>query len=351
MSSESHPNPESSPAQDQGRTLSSDERLSAANREVEGSFDAAELAVLEGTEAPLQADESEDIILTDDPAEAGVALDEIDPEIEAEDPVDVQDAESVEAEEVGGDDATPAEPEIPPALRAEYDDKMARIEKGLQKRLGQLADKEKQLDTLILQNRHMMDSNEQVKTEANKPQRPQPPGEGATAADWQTYEDAVVDYRLSQSNNVGLDAEAQQRLAVLEQKQALDSRLAFITSQPGATDEIMGKMQEMAAGDDKYMKMYYTSEDTAAQFFNEAKLAVREEAIAKREAEIAKESATEAKATATRKAGAANRAVARPGGSKAASTPANNFNLKSFNNVDEALADINAGILADAGAK
>ena len=113
----------------------------------------------------------------------------------------------------------------------------------------------------------------------------------------------------------------------------------------------MGKMQEMAAGDDKYLQMYYTSEDTAAQFFREAQMAVREDALVKRESEIAAESAATAKATATRKAGAAGRATARPGGSKAASTPAESFNLKTFDSVDDALADINAGILADAGVK
>ena len=149
-SSDNQINPEPSLAPDQGRTLSSDERLAVANREVTGTLSAEDLDALEGTEAPLQADGSEELILTDDPSADEVGVDEIDPEIEAEDPVDVQATESVDEADAEGDGATPAEPDVPPALQADYDDKMARIEKGLQKRLGQLADKEKQLDTLIL---------------------------------------------------------------------------------------------------------------------------------------------------------------------------------------------------------
>ena len=323
-----------------------EERLDAANREVAASFDASGDA-LEESGAPLQAEEAADIVLVDDTSAEEVLEDAIvEPDDEAED----QAAETTESEEPieAEGETTPPDPaptEIPPEIRAEYDRKMEQMDKGLQKRLRQLADKEKQLDTLILQNQHMMDSRQPpqdpnaVRTEGP----PKHPGEGASEEAWSQYEDSAFAYRYNLMN-----AGQQQKMAVINEQQEMQNRYYLITNQPGVSEEVLLEMSKMAEGDERYLELY-RSDEGAIRFFNEAKTAVDRRTLDSDRSALDAEKAEAAKATATRKAGAASRALARPGSAKAAEVPAESFKLEAFRDVDDALANINKKILSDVG--
>ena len=342
-------NPEVEATPDQGRHTTPDERLAALSREAVEDFEQAGGELEEATE-PLQAADLEIEVEVDDATdEVEVENTEDDTEADAEDHVDTEALESQDASEQDADTSDSSDDGVPDDLRADYESKMARVEKGLQKRLQQLSDKEKQLDTLILQNQQMQQ--QQTVQQPAQQGPPKAPEAGATQAQWAEFDQANTQYytqkAISDLQNSGQLADPRQ-VQQMQEQQAMQNRLYLITSQEGASDEILLKMRDMAAGDDKYLDMYNTDKGAVA-FFNEAKLTVERDKLASDRAEFDKQTAEAATATAKRKAGAAGRATPRPGGSKAASSQEDTFAKKTFRNVDDKLAYLNQQTLNEAG--
>jgi hypothetical protein len=234
--------PTDSAAADQANQLSVGELLSAANREAIDEADPVDLEEA-GIEPNTQAEEADAAVEHDDPSDEEVDADGAEPEEDAEEQVEDDGEESedpsVAALDWDGDPET-----APPELRPAVDRALKLMNKGMNQKFRELAAEREKVQRLSVEYQQAMlniQNQGQAQGQDASPQRPTPPGEGATAADWQTYEDAVVDYRIATKGiSGGLAPEAQQRLAVLEQKQAIDARLNVITNQPGATDETGG---------------------------------------------------------------------------------------------------------------
>ncbi len=338
MNSENTSQPEVSDAPDQAVQLSTDDRLSAVTREAAEAVEA---------EAPLQAEDAGEVDVVDEPSADGVEAEAVQPEEDAEGQIE-EEAESVEdVEEAVTEDGSPWDGDpatVPDELKAGFDKMSGQMNKALQKKFREIDEVKKkklrEMDTVKKQYEAEIFKYQQAQREMQHPQQsapqegspPKPPGEGATAEDWQEYEAKSAEHHYKKFN-----AEQSQEVAELREKQMLDDRLKFVTSQDGATQEVLTRMSVMAEANPRYQEMFYQSEEAARQFFNEAKFALEKEAFEAEKAGVATKQAEAAKAAAKRMAGAAGRATPRPGGTKAASAPEEVFSRKSFRSVDDKL--------------
>ena len=345
---------------DHGHQPTAEERLAAISSEAIDEFDSGGITLVEG-----EPEDVEGIEPVDSPAEdaegaedAGEpsgeeadATEDAQTEEDAEDQIDVdsEDAESQEEDEkesepIGMDwDGDPDT--IPDQLRPGYEKMMKTANKGINKLMREMAEERKQMQTMQMQYQQaLLQVQQQQRPQADQSstvaERPTPPGEGATAADWQEYDEKNILYVLQKTGikpQSGPDPELAQQVAELKWKTDLANRVSLIANQPGATDEILLRMQSMAAEDEKYLDMYQTDEG-AIKFFEEAKLLEERAAFELEKKEILSKAAELEKAKAARKAGAAGRATPRPGSAKAAVSPEDTFKKKAFNSVEEQLA-------------
>lgn len=334
------PGLEAAPAQ--SADPSTEDRFEAAFSEALGEFDSVEI-----TDESFEAEQDEPTEAVDESADPSVeeaAEVDADPVEETEDLEADTDAESEETTEFSPDS-------LPPDLRAQYDRKMEDIDKGLNKRLRAIAEKEKQLEAAMFQYQQafMQMQNQQSVPQQQSLQKPELPGPDATARDWQEYEDRNREYVASQVvdqlRQSGQLADPQQ-MKVIQQQQEMQQRYYMLVNQPGATDEVMGKMKELAESDERYLAMY-DKDDTAVQLFNLAKAQVEREALLKENEELKAKASGAATEEAKRKAGAAKRSTPRPGGAKAVEKKSD-FNPKSFASVDDMIDAFRDDFLQDA---
>lgn len=327
--------PEASDVPTQDAQLSTDERLTAVTREA---------VVANETTAPLQAEDAGDIEAVDEPSADDVDTEAVQPEEDAEGQLEGSEESSEdveEATEVGtpwdGDPST-----VPDELKAGFDKMSGTMNKALQKKFREVDAVKKQYEAEVFKYRQA----QRQQPEASGPEKvgpPKPPGEGATAQDWESHEARTAEYYYKKFN-----AGTTQDVAVMKQQNDMQNRLQLIVSQPGASDEVMYKMRDMAESDPRYIEMYQ-SDDGAVRFFEEAKFALEKEAFAKEKNDVASSKAEAAKAAATRKADASKRSTGRPGSVKAASTPEETFSRKTFRNYEEKLAYIGKQVLDENG--
>ncbi len=336
--------PDEGVAADQGHQPSTDERLSAVSREVLESVESGD------EDTTLQAEETE--VAEEEVGEP--SAEEAEPEgdetgDEAEDPLEAGESESQEDEsdsvqETQTWDGNPDN--IPDEHRPYYDHWVGLANKGLQKRLRQMAATEKEYkDATFRYEQAMVDMRgnpEGASPKENGPPTP-PTGENLTQEDWAKHEAKVAEYHDNR-----LNAETRQSVAAIKERQDMSDRLQMIAAQDGATEDVMFRMRDMAEADVKYQDMFQ-SDEGALHFFEQAKLAVEREAFEAEKKSNDTKLAKAAEADAKRKAGAAKRATPRPGGTKAASAPEEVFARKAFKSTDEKLTYLRNQVLEENG--
>jgi len=345
---------------DQGHKPTPEERLAAISGEAIAEMEESGTAFgPSGSDEPLD-DPAEEAEVAD--AEGEPSEEEADEPAEDDEPdeaaADQAEEEGAESEDVA--DAKPVgidwdgDPDtVPDELRTGYDRQMKIVNKGVNKLMRELADERKQTQALAMQYQQaMLDMQQAPKQQQSSPVgRPELPSEGATQADWQKYEEDNFLYLQGKHGGRQHDEQTSglaQQVAELKYKTDLANRVTLIANQPGATDEVLLRMQAMAAEDDTYLQMYQ-SDEGAIRFFKEAKLVEDRAAFELEKAEILKKASESEKVKATRKAGAAGRASPRPGSAKAATSPESNFKKKVFGSVEEKLAYLSKEARAELG--
>ena len=342
---------------DGGVKLSVEDRISAANREA--------LAEFESASEPVQAEESEDSPVTDDPAVDAEVTDE---GIEAEAEAEVQSGDD-DAESEGETEAETADPNdfdwskwdgnvdsVPHDLQPGLAKLKANFDKGAEKRIWQMSQSQKKMEEAkfkyeqaVFQMQQQQLQPPESNAASNGP--PTPPGEGATAADWQRFDAENTEYYTRKAVD-NLRASGQipdnQQVAQMQYQMDMQNRYVMLTKLPGASDDILMKMHDMAEADESYLDKYQT-DDGARQFFAEAKIAVEREQLEKDRKALEAERAVAAQATAKRKATAAKRADVRPGSVKADKSAGRRFDKKLFKDADAQIAAINEAILKENG--
>lgn len=301
-----------------------EEAMSAATREAAAAFASSQSG--EETEVTDDADTGEDDAPEGDQDVDDTAAETEEAESEEGDPGegDKGDPEPLGMKWDGNPDTIPAE------WKPGWDRAMAMVQKGLNKRLRELAAKEKELDSVILQYRQATAPQTPQKAAADNDPMPQKPAESASDEVWESYYDARAEWKarqvLKQEIANGNIITADKHHAVADQM-ARQERLGLITRQEGCTDEVMYRMAQMAEADPVLAGML-ESDSTALTLFQIARRDVAMEQAARgaqaQKADAAQKAAEEAK----RKAGAAKAAIPRPGGSTKASPVDDDFQAK-----------------------
>lgn len=319
------------------------EQLSALNREV-----LAEAGVsAEPMDEPLEASDGETEI--DATSAEEVIEEEAPPEADNEGEMEAEGSDSEPVEEPQESKPWDGNPDtVPDSHRAYFDQMAGTMKKGFNVKAQALAEEKRQYENARLQYEQATLQMQQAPQQQAPSGPPKPPEQGASEADWQRHEQAVAEH-----HNAPMRAELddlRNRQAIYEGKAKMDERLVLISNQPGATDAILQRMRDMVDADHS-LSDAFGADNTAIQFFNQAKLAIEQEAFAKEQAEFAKDKAKAATATATRKAGAAGRASSRPGSTTTApSSPEQTFASRTFGSTEEKLKFLNSETLRESRA-
>ena len=291
-----------------------EEAMSAATREA-----AAEFGSMTGeeTEVADDADTGED-----DASEGYESADDTAAETEEtdSDEAEVSEDDKGEPEPLGMKwDGNPET--IPAEWKPGWDRAMAMVSKGVNKRLREIAEKEKQLDAVILQYRQATAPQAPQQAAADNDPMPQKPAESASDEVWESYYDARAEWKarqvLKQEIAAGRIVTADKHHEVADHM-ARQERLGLIARQDGCTDAVMYRMAQMAEANPVLAGMLESDDGSLALFQLARRDVEMEQAVGAtqaQQAEAAKKAAEEAK----RKAGAGKAALPRPGGATKAS--------------------------------
>lgn len=233
--------------------------------------------------------------------------------------------EPAEAKDEAKDDTDPGtvwdgNPEtVPEALKPGLDRFMANVNKGIGKRMRELADLEKRMNETIFRYQEAMAPRPAQQAQAKDSGPPPKPDNDASEAEWDAYHDARAAYNARKVMEKEI---AEGRLVTADQYRetadvvAQQNRLSLITSQPGADSDVMFLMSKMVEAEPALAPML-DSDDSALALFRMAK----REAELRRAAQAAQDAKTaaaiKANEEAKRKAAAGKSGLARPGGSSA----------------------------------
>lgn len=334
MSGTFDPSPDA--GRDQSAHASVEDRFASVMREAAedaANFDAAE-------EQPEQDAETEDFEDAEPADMAEGESEEIETEDASEDHDDDEQAES-EDEAVAPLEWDGDPDNVPSELRPYFDSMMDRMNKGVNKKLREIAEARKQVEDLSMRYQQTLLQMQQSQVQQGpqgQPKPPEMPGPDGTDADWKAYETANREYLkhelISDLKTQGLLPD-QNQFRVMQQQQEIQRRNGWVFAQPDVNDDIMYKMAELIQGDEAFANAY-DSDAGVKQLYVVARERVKAEQLAKENAELKKKAGQSVVAQAKRKAGAAKRSVPRSGG-KAAESPEEKFNRKAFRNTDEVL--------------
>ena len=294
--------------------------LDAAAAEAVAEFDEAQSE--EGIEVADEdiADESDEEALeaADDESDD----DEV-PDTEDEEPAD-------EAEDEEADFSWDGNPEtVPEELKPYFDHIYGTMRKGWDKWSSKKANewnlKRQEYESRIAE---LELARQKAERAASAPPRPVRPGEGATAEDWEKYDEALIDYRIYQQELKRSPDPAPEQ--VQQQRQAeLLRRGQYIEAMPGYNEEIGNKMVELAESDPDWSTLFQQSDQGAAKLFQFAKTQVEAEAYKKAAAKAEQDSVRN-------KAKAAKRAVRKPSAPSKKTAPVRDYASMTFEEKLEA---------------
>lgn len=302
-----------------GNTPSWQEAMSAITSEAASSYD-ADVAVGEDSDQPADDSDATDDVDNDES--------EGDPDEATVDDADEAADEGEDVDEIkgwdGNPDSIPAKfkPAFEKAVGSVVEKRLAEIDKGVQKRLRQIADTENQyraeLTKLQAMQVQMMQGGKPGPGATNG--APEPPAEDASPREWDSYYDARTKWNAKQmiqemvaSGQLVTADQVHGMTSAVEQKRNADvARIQMVEQQDGYTEEIGLAMSELAKNSKTLGGLLFTDEGIL-DLFALAKERVTLKGSAKQTADARVAEAAKAEANARRKAQAGNNALPRPG--------------------------------------
>lgn len=328
---------------DQPAYASAEDRLASVMRGAQDEFTQAE------AEQEMESEDADDA----DPAYGAEGESE---DVEADDVSEdhEEDAEAESEDEAVAPVMWDGNPDnVPDELRPGFDHMMSLMNKGVNKKLRELADERKQVEMLGLQYQQMLMQMQQQGAQGNQSRSPsgppEMPGPDATDADWKAYDQANREYLKNDIMNELRSSGAlpdPKQFEVMRQQQDIQRRTNWVMNQDGVNDDIVYELSEMIQSEPEFQGALDTDQTTMYAY----KVAVerwKAKQVAKENEELKKKASESVAAQAKRKAGAAKRATPRSGG-RSAEKPEEKFSREAFPTFEEYFKHVSNEVLDEA---